>query len=159
MEVINIALRVAVGKKDIQKIQSLSEKPPESDEEMPEILKHFSPEEVPTEPDNYRTRLLKYIPAEVVVAYLTLDATIRSSGTPHIQLQWLIFFFCIFAVILYLKGAENVYKWKQLAISTGAFFVWVFAIGGPFVHLSMYDPLYGALLLPMYTIVVAKIEV
>jgi hypothetical protein len=45
----------------------------------------------------------------------------------------------------------------QTAISTGAFAVWVFALGGPFASLVFYRPSYGSIVLIMYTLVVALI--
>ena len=45
----------------------------------------------------------------------------------------------------------------QAIISTGAFAVWVFALGGPFQHVPG-QPVYGSLLLILYTLVVALID-
>jgi hypothetical protein len=45
----------------------------------------------------------------------------------------------------------------QLGISTIAFVVWVFALGGPFATVSWYQPIYGALLLPIFTFFVPMI--
>ncbi|MGG6242150.1 hypothetical protein ACQ4N7_26330 [Nodosilinea sp. AN01ver1] len=46
----------------------------------------------------------------------------------------------------------------QTAISTGAFIVWVFALGEPFSSLSFYRPLYGSLLLIFCTAFVALLD-
>ncbi len=89
---------------------------------------------------------------------MTLDALIRSSEGNHIGLQWIIFGFCVIAVILYLWRVQKVYKWKQVLISSVSFIVWIFAIGGPFVHLSAYDPLYAGILLPAYTFLIPILE-
>jgi hypothetical protein len=45
----------------------------------------------------------------------------------------------------------------QTIISTGAFAVWVFALGGPF-HRVPGQPVYGPLLLILYTLVAARIN-
>ncbi len=45
----------------------------------------------------------------------------------------------------------------QAIISTSAFAVWVFALGGPFRHVPG-QQLYGSLLLILYTLVVALID-
>jgi hypothetical protein len=44
---------------------------------------------VPLEADTYTSRLLKYIPAEVIALYLTLDAIIRSRNTNDYLLGYL----------------------------------------------------------------------
>ncbi|MEM9091274.1 MAG: hypothetical protein AAGC93_21350, partial [Cyanobacteria bacterium P01_F01_bin.53] len=41
--------------------------------------------------------------------------------------------------------------WRQILLACGSFFVWVFAIGGPFAEFAFYEPLYGSLLLLIYT--------
>lgn len=112
----------------------------------------------PRTPDRYRERLLKYIPTEVVALYLTLDALIRSSDTLPASALWWLFGFGLVGTYLYLWRVEKVRKQKQLLISSLAYCVWVFAIGGPFTSLVWYDPLYGALLLPIYTFLVPIIE-
>ena len=108
--------------------------------------------------DKYTERLIKYIPAEVIALYLTLDAVIRSSDTIPVLVYWMIFIFGVFATYLYLWKIEKVDKVIQLTISAGAYCVWVFSLGGPFVHLGWYDPIYAALLLPIYTFVIPLIE-
>ena len=108
--------------------------------------------------DNYTSRLLKYIPAEVIALYITLDAIIRSAEDISILIYWFVFLFGMIGTYLYLWRVAKVSKKIQLLISVGAFVVWVFAIGGPFTTLSWYEPIYGGLLLPMYTFVTAIIE-
>jgi hypothetical protein len=46
----------------------------------------------------------------------------------------------------------------QTAISTLAFGVWVFALGGPFNFQAWYSPLYGSLLLIAFTLIVPLIN-
>ncbi len=110
------------------------------------------------EPDNYTSRLLKYIPAEVIALYLTLDALIRTSEQLPISVYWIVFVVCLVLTYFYLRRVEKVGKNIQLLISVIAYCVWVFAIGGPFVYLNWYQPIYGGLLLPTYTLAVAIIE-
>jgi hypothetical protein len=133
------------------------EETPAPPSESPKTRKEFE-EEVPSKPDDYVTKLLKYIPAEVIALYITLDALARSSGETQLQLYWFIFAFGIVVTPLYLWRIQKVHKVLQLSISTIAFFVWVFAMGGPFVHLDWYNPLYGGMLLPSYTFLIPIIE-
>jgi hypothetical protein len=113
---------------------------------------------VPLEADTYTSRLLKYIPAEVIALYLTLDAIIRSSQETPMTIYWAIFGVGLVGTYLYLWRVAKVRKQVQLLLSVTAYCVWAFALGGPFTHLGWYDPLYGGLLLPVYTFVVAIVE-
>lgn len=109
-------------------------------------------------PDGYTTRLLKYVPAEVVALFVTLDALVRSSSEVSLAAYWGIFLFCLVGTYLYLWRVAKVRKQAQLLISTIAFAVWVFALGGPFEQFSWYAPIYGGLLLPIFTFAVAVYE-
>lgn len=113
---------------------------------------------IPLEPDKYTARLLKYIPVEVIALYLSLDAIVRSSaGQAPELLHWGIFIFGIVATFLYLWRIEKVSKKSQLFISIGAYCVWVFTVGGPFVYLNL-DPIYGAIFLLIYTFLIPIFE-
>jgi hypothetical protein len=46
----------------------------------------------------------------------------------------------------------------QAVIATGAFAVWVFALGGPFATTSWYDSIYGALVLIAFTLVIGLLN-
>jgi hypothetical protein len=104
-------------------------------------------------PDDYQGRLLKYIPTEVVVVYVLLDGMLRSAapGLPIPAIRWVVFFALPAGTWLYLQRVEKVSKLQQLLISTVAFAVWVFSLGGPFSAFAWYSPVYGSILLPLYT--------
>lgn len=113
-----------------------------------------------THADDYSTRLLKYIPAEVVAVYVFVEGIIRQSAdAPSIQtLLWIVFGFIFILTPFYLWRVQKVQKWVQLLVSTIAFAVWVFSMGGPFASLIWYKPIYGAVLLPLFTFAVGIIE-
>ena len=105
--------------------------------------------------DKYKDRLLKYIPAEVVTLYLTLTALLSGAAGLPLWPAWVIFTIGIIATWCYLRYQFAVTDRSQLVISSIAFVVWVFALGGPFKDLSWYKPIYGGLLLPIYTFFIA----
>lgn len=117
---------------------------------------------IPTEKaDTYSDRLMKYIPTEIIALFIALDTIIRSSTQPPATINvinWIIFGFCIAAIILFLIRKDKVKSVLQISISVGAFVVWIFALGGPFLVLGWYETLYGALLLPVYTFLVPLIK-
>lgn len=108
--------------------------------------------------DDYTSKLIKYIPGEVIALYITLDAIVRSSDSLAQATHWAIFLFGAIATYLYLWRVAKVTKQLQLIMSVGAFCVWVFAMGGPFVLVSWYQPAYGGLLLPIYTFLLPVID-
>ncbi|HEV2389039.1 MAG TPA: hypothetical protein VGS20_17495 [Candidatus Acidoferrales bacterium] len=107
------------------------------------------------EPDDYKSRLLKYIPTEVVAVYLTIAGIVHASGSglPRPTLS-VVFVVLLVATPLYLWRVLQVTKAPQLAVSTVSFAVWVFTLGGPFASAGWYRPAYGAILLPLYTFMV-----
>lgn len=107
-------------------------------------------------PDTYRDRLFKYIPAEVVTLYLGLTATIAAASNVPPSLAWVIFVAGVIATPYYLRFAQGVRAPGQLIVSTLAFIVWVFALGGPFATIPGYQQVYGAVLLPIFTFFVAS---
>jgi hypothetical protein len=112
------------------------------------------------EHDKYVDRLLKYVPAEVVPLYIFLDGLIQ--GAPdtvnRAVVLWIVFALLLGGTWAYLQRVRNVSKPTQLVISTAAFAVWVFYLGGPFAQLACYDRFYGTLILPLYTFAIGLVE-
>ncbi|HEV2669474.1 MAG TPA: hypothetical protein VGU74_00115 [Gemmatimonadales bacterium] len=119
---------------------------------------------LPIETDTYFDKVVKYIPADIVGAWVAVTGLIASaSGIPRQTTLWV-----AFGIGLILTAA---WTWKQASapgrrppppvtqtiISTGAFAVWVFALGGPFQHVPG-QQVYGSLLLILYTLVVALVN-
>jgi hypothetical protein len=88
----------------------------------------------------------------VISLYIALAGIIASGGenVNADALLWIIFAVCLIGTPLYLYKFTKVSDHLQLLISTIAFGVWVFALGGPFATLMLYQPIYGALLLPIF---------
>jgi len=114
----------------------------------------------PTEPDGYLDRLLKYIPAEMVALWISLYgiASSASADIPFDIIIWLIFLGILVITPLYLYRLQKVNDSFQLTLSTIAFAVWVFALGGPFALFDWYNIVYGALLLPFVTVLIPIIK-
>ncbi len=82
----------------------------------------------PVEIDSYFDKVLKYIPADIVAAWVAVTGLVSS--------------------------ARDI---PQQAVLWVAFAVWVFALGGPFQHFPGRE-VYGSLLLILYTLVAALIN-
>ncbi|NEO86187.1 MAG: hypothetical protein F6J87_18310 [Spirulina sp. SIO3F2] len=106
--------------------------------------------------DSYFDRLLKYIPADVVMFWLTGSNLIQNQDddSPRLGLLWLMFVGGLVLSFFWTRKqtaeAGKPTAWRQVALSCASFAVWVFAIGGPFVGLSWYDPIIGSIVLLFY---------
>ena len=115
-----------------------------------------------TKIDTYYDRVVKYIPADIVGAWVAAMGIIESaSNIPKNILLWIAFFFGVLLTAAWTLRQTAAPKKPpaitQTIISTGAFIIWVIALGGPFATLDFYRPLYGPLLLILYTLVVAVV--
>jgi putative Mn2+ efflux pump MntP len=120
--------------------------------------------------DGYFDKLMKYIPSEIIGAWIAIKGLIKSaSGVPANNLLWILFFL--------LTGLTAVYIFKQISvpeqtssqpekssmttqviISTIAFIVWAFAIGEePFSSLPLYQPVYGSIILILFNLIIPLI--
>jgi hypothetical protein len=108
-------------------------------------------------PDGYNDRVLKYIPAEVVTLYLSVDGLVRAKQNSA-ALSWGLFAFGLLATILYLRFSAGVTKPLQLVVSAVAFCVWAISIGSPSTYIPGYDAVYGAIALPIFTFVAGLIK-
>jgi hypothetical protein len=115
----------------------------------------------PSGADTYSDKLLKYIPADVVGAWVAVTGLVADrKEIPERTVLWV-----AFGVGLVLTAWWTLKQTAapgrppatgQTVISTVSFAVWVFALGGPFKCIPG-QPLYGSLLLILYTLVVARI--
>jgi hypothetical protein len=93
--------------------------------------------------DGYIDRLLKYVPAEIVALYLGVTNVIPSPLKAHRTAVWVVSVISALCVPVYMflstRKPNQPTLWSQIMISTIAFPLWVFAIGGPFALHPWYD--------------------
>ena len=113
--------------------------------------------------DTYFDKVIKYIPADIVGAWLAVDGLIKAAGdNVAANTSWVAFVIGI-AITAFWTHKQTQQPKKppamtQIAISTAAFIVWVYASGGPFVTANLYNPAYGSMLLILYTLIVAMVN-
>lgn len=109
--------------------------------------------------DDYAARLVKYIPADVVALYLTVQTIIAASTAAPPWLLWAVFAAVLVLTPLYLWRVAKITKSLQIALSVLAFVVWVFALpDNPFSTLGWYNALYPAIALPFVTFLIPIVE-
>lgn len=116
--------------------------------------------------DDYMSRVLKHIPSEIVMAYIAIDGVLRTSYNPNVwserqtlqKLLWITLATLTVITPLWLWRVMRVRRLSQLFISTLSVVVWLFALGGPFALLDWYEPAFGAIVLPLYTLIVPIIS-
>jgi hypothetical protein len=124
--------------------------------------------------DSFAARVVKYIPADVVAAWVTVSSLIASppaagaapnaaAGARDSTIQWVVF--VIFLVLTAFwtwrtTQAPNAPPAKtQILVSTISFAVWVFGLGGPFTSLELVraKPAIGGVALIIWTLVAGRI--
>lgn len=115
--------------------------------------------------DNYFDRIIKYIPADIIGAWIATVGIVSSfsqgSDVPKETILWIAFGIGIIFTAIWTWKQTTVpgkpIAKTQIIISVGAFMVLVFALGEPFTGLSWYDPGYGSLSLIFYALLVGLI--
>lgn len=113
--------------------------------------------------DTYFDKLIKYIPSEIVGAWIAIKGLVASGdGIPQNGLLWILFIIFTVLTTAYIFKQTSEPRKKpaktQILISTVAFIVWAFALGEPFSSLPFYSPVYGSLLLIIYNLAVPLIN-
>lgn len=116
--------------------------------------------------DDYLSRVLKHIPSEIVMAYIAIEGVLRSSYNPNVWAERQTLLKLLWAVTAVLTILTPFWLWRvmrvrrrtQIFISTLSVPVWLFALGGPFALLDWYEPAFGAIVLPLYTLIVPIIS-
>ena len=99
--------------------------------------------------EKYIGRLLKLIPSEIVAAYLAIQGIV-----PVASRKWGLLVISIVLLIitpLYLLRVQKVKKTFQVVVSSLAFIVWVYSLGGPFVYFNIYQPWIASVILLLWT--------
>jgi hypothetical protein len=94
--------------------------------------------------DDTITRLVKYIPAEVISGYTLLSGIVSGVAPTNSPLKslagWAVFvvFTGLTPLYLWKVGQPSGAQWWQLPISTVSFVLWAYALGGPFATVKIF---------------------
>ena len=105
--------------------------------------------------NDYKDRLVKLIPSEIITAYVTIKGLISGAGVTGNKnlLLWIVFGILVILNPLYLYYVTGVKKLGQIFFSSIAFILWVMVIGGTFTQiLGFPSEFLGSILLVIYTL-------
>jgi hypothetical protein len=111
--------------------------------------------------DDYLTKLVKYVPIEILGAYLFLAGVIDSNvSNKHDHAIWLgvLLIGILVLSIPYDFRVLNVVRWQQIAVSVVAIAVYVFAVGGWFATTTWYHAWYGSIVVPVFLFGIAILK-
>ena len=109
----------------------------------------------------YSDKLVKFIPTEIVGAYLMLagflgfgpGATPDASAKVDDVLIQVVFFFFLALVPVYMWVVSSVRHILQIVVATISFGVWVYSLGGPFEVWHLSNPTIASVVLVLWTFV------
>jgi hypothetical protein len=104
--------------------------------------------------DFYLDRLLKMIPAEVVSLYLVGSGFIPTDQSIVLTIWAVVCWIGLVLIRAYGTADTRHNKptdWVHVAISSVAFVIWVYSLGGPFVLFNLHVPYLGSLLVLAWT--------
>lgn len=108
--------------------------------------------------DDYLTKLIKYVPVEVLAAYLFMAGVINSNVTgKHDHAIWLggLLIGVLAATVPYDRRVLNVVRWSQTGVSVVGMAVYIFAVGGWFATTSWYHSWYASIVVPVFGLLIA----
>jgi hypothetical protein len=118
-----------------------------------------------TKEDSYLAKVVRYIPGEIVAAYLAAYNALKAAegGIPFGTVLWIVAIALgVVTPFWTLYAANDPGKprpYFQAGAATVGFAVWVFAIPqGPFSSIGWYNPVYGFLVLIFSTLVIPIVE-
>jgi hypothetical protein len=109
--------------------------------------------------DDYVTRVAKFVPSEVLAAYVAMMGIVMAmdkTDALKAPLAWGTFGLCMIFTPLYLarfKAFSRRQKIFHIVLSCVAFALWSYALGGPFEIAGLYRANIGSLLLIAFTLV------
>jgi hypothetical protein len=107
----------------------------------------------------YLERVAKYVPAEIIAAYLTLlpivAGTTDEDTTMRTRLYFIILVGSVVLTPLYFRFMANATQPKrlQMLVSTIAFVIWAYSLGGWFADQDIYHEGVAAILLVFFTLI------
>lgn len=86
----------------------------------------------PKDADNYKEKLVKLIPSEIITAYVTIYGLVTGLKSQHESIIiWIVIAILLIITPLYSIKVSMVTKKSQVIYTTFGFLIWAFATGSP----------------------------
>jgi hypothetical protein len=112
-------------------------------------------------PNDFKDRLIKLIPAEIIAAYVTISGLIigfakHKPNADQSNLLWIIILVLMILTPVYLMKVLGISKKGQILFSTIGFLIWAFATASPYTNdvLGFSIELITSLILILYTLLI-----
>lgn len=112
-------------------------------------------------PNDFKDRLIKLIPAEIIAAYITISGLIigfakDKPNADKSNLLWIIILILMILTPVYLMKVLGISKKGQLLFSTIGFLIWAFATASPYTKdiLGFSFELITSVILILYTLLI-----
>lgn len=112
--------------------------------------------------DDYWAKLAKYVPIEIISAYLLIDGLIRSGASSDSAREWLMFGFLSAGVVatwFFARRVLGIVRRTQTVLSCVGFIIWVLATGGWFALQSWYAPWIGTVAVIVFGVLVQIVKI
>ena len=107
-----------------------------------------------TSNDPYLNTLLKFIPSEIVAAYLAIQGILKGWSGSTSDIVTVVLFVALFVLtplhLFFLAGVRSVI---QIIATMFSFVVWVYILGGPFIVWGIHDLRIGSVILIVWTLI------
>ncbi len=101
---------------------------------------------------DYKSKLLKLIPSEIVAAYMVIEGIIPEERK---YIGTLILSLVLLGMLpFYLRKIYRVRRLGQHVFVMLAFMVWIYSLGGPFKYWDIWEAWIGSSLLILYTLAI-----
>jgi len=105
----------------------------------------------------YLERVSRYIPGEIIAAYLAGIAAVSSAPDAGLRvvLYWVLFLGCLVLTPIYLRymAVEQEPRRLHMLVGSVGFCVWAYSLGGLFRELSIYQAAIASILLIFFSLV------
>lgn len=104
--------------------------------------------------DDYKDKLLKLIPSEIIAAYVSIHGLLKGNAVQNQDtILWIVIGILFLLTPIYLKRFQHVNNNLQIVFTCIAFLIWVFATGSPLKTILGNDPQFMAsIALMIYTL-------
>ncbi|KAF2516682.1 hypothetical protein [Flavobacterium foetidum] len=112
-------------------------------------------------PNDFKDRLIKLIPAEIIAAYISISGLIiafakQKPEAEKSHLLWIIILILMILTPVYLIKVLGISKKRQILFSTIGFLIWAFATASPYTNdvLGFSFELITSVILILYTLLI-----